>query len=94
MKIGHGMAVDVELTMAEVSARACCPDGLASPTPLGLSQPTVCHHLNVLKEAGLADREQRGTCRVPKADIMSTPPETELASPVNWPDSLRKGQNY
>ncbi|MUH44877.1 MAG: hypothetical protein F2793_00045 [Actinobacteria bacterium] len=48
----------------------------------------------MLKEAGLADREQRGTCRVPKADIMSTPPETELASPVNWPDSLRKGQNY
>ena len=29
--------------------------------PLGLSQPTVSHHLKVLKEAGLVLREQRGT---------------------------------
>ena len=29
--------------------------------PLGLSQPTVSHHLRVLKEAGLVLREQRGT---------------------------------
>ena len=29
--------------------------------PLGLSQPTVSHHLKVLKEAGLITREQRGT---------------------------------
>ena len=29
--------------------------------PLGLSQPTVSHHLKVLKEAGLVQREQRGT---------------------------------
>lgn len=29
--------------------------------PLGLSQPTVSHHLKVLKEAGIVDREQRGT---------------------------------
>jgi ArsR family transcriptional regulator, arsenate/arsenite/antimonite-responsive transcriptional repressor len=28
--------------------------------PLGLSQPTVSHHLRVLHEAGLLDREQRG----------------------------------
>ena len=28
--------------------------------PLGLSQPTVSHHLNVLHEAGLLDRERRG----------------------------------
>src|SRR5918996_1039883 len=28
--------------------------------PLGLSQPTVSHHLKVLHEAGLLDREQRG----------------------------------
>ena len=28
--------------------------------PLGLSQPTVSHHLKVLSEAGLLDREQRG----------------------------------
>jgi ArsR family transcriptional regulator, arsenate/arsenite/antimonite-responsive transcriptional repressor len=28
---------------------------------LGLSQPTVSHHLKKLSEAGLLDREQRGT---------------------------------
>src|SRR5512133_4217357 len=28
--------------------------------PLGLSQPTVCHHLKKLTDAGLLDREQRG----------------------------------
>lgn len=28
--------------------------------PLGLSQPTVSHHLKVLFEAGLIDRERRG----------------------------------
>jgi ArsR family transcriptional regulator len=29
--------------------------------PLGLSQPTVSHHLKVLRDAGLVTREQRGT---------------------------------
>ena len=29
--------------------------------PLGLSQPTVSHHLKVLYEAGLLEREKRGT---------------------------------
>ena len=29
--------------------------------PLGLSQPTVSHHLKVLTEAGRLAREQRGT---------------------------------
>jgi ArsR family transcriptional regulator, arsenate/arsenite/antimonite-responsive transcriptional repressor len=29
--------------------------------PLGLSQPTVSHHLKVLREAGLVQREQRGS---------------------------------
>lgn len=29
--------------------------------PLGLSQPTVSHHLRVLTDAGLLDRERRGT---------------------------------
>jgi ArsR family transcriptional regulator len=30
-------------------------------SPLGLSQPTVSHHLKVLLEAGLVEREQRGS---------------------------------
>jgi ArsR family transcriptional regulator, arsenate/arsenite/antimonite-responsive transcriptional repressor len=29
--------------------------------PLGLSQPTVSHHLRVLLDAGLVEREQRGS---------------------------------
>jgi len=29
--------------------------------PLGLSQPTVSHHLKVLTEASLLERERRGT---------------------------------
>jgi ArsR family transcriptional regulator len=29
--------------------------------PLGLSQPTVSHHLKMLLDVGLLDREQRGT---------------------------------
>ena len=29
--------------------------------PLGLSQPTVSHHLKVLADAGLVTRERRGT---------------------------------
>jgi ArsR family transcriptional regulator, arsenate/arsenite/antimonite-responsive transcriptional repressor len=41
------------------------PDGEACvchlTEPLGLSQPTVSHHLKVLLEAGLVEREQRGS---------------------------------
>lgn len=29
--------------------------------PLGLSQPTVSHHMRVLLDAGLVEREQRGS---------------------------------
>ncbi|WP_370894589.1 metalloregulator ArsR/SmtB family transcription factor [Janibacter sp. GXQ6167] len=31
------------------------------PTPLGLAQPTVSHHLRILVEAGLLTRERRGS---------------------------------
>ena len=41
------------------------PDGEACvchlTEPLGLSQPTVSHHLKVLLESGLVEREQRGS---------------------------------
>ncbi|MBY8874247.1 metalloregulator ArsR/SmtB family transcription factor [Micromonospora sp. PLK6-60] len=40
------------------------PQGEASVSdvtaPLGLSQPTVSHHLRILTEAGLLEREKRG----------------------------------
>ena len=41
------------------------PDGEACvchlTEPLGLSQPTVSHHLKVLLDAGLVERERRGS---------------------------------
>ncbi len=38
--------------------QACVCDLTA---PVGLSQPTVSHHLKVLTDAGILTREQRGT---------------------------------
>lgn len=37
---------------------SCC--GCDLEEPLGLSQPTVSHHLKVLREAGLVEGERRG----------------------------------
>ena len=47
-----------------VSVIASQPEGEACvcdlTDPVGLSQPTVSHHLKLLHEAGVLDREQRG----------------------------------
>jgi ArsR family transcriptional regulator len=47
----------VSLIAAHEGAEACVCD---LTDPIGLSQPTVSHHLKVLSEAGLIEREQRG----------------------------------
>jgi ArsR family transcriptional regulator, arsenate/arsenite/antimonite-responsive transcriptional repressor len=47
----------VSLLAAAVDQEGCVCDLTA---PLGLSQPTVSHHLKVLADAGLVEREQRG----------------------------------
>jgi len=56
------LADPVRLRM--VSMLAAAPDGSACgcdlEDPLGLSQPTVSHHLKVLREAGLIEGERRG----------------------------------
>jgi ArsR family transcriptional regulator len=48
-----------------LSFLAAQPDGEACvcnlTEPLGLSQPTVSHHLKVLADAGLLERERRAT---------------------------------
>jgi ArsR family transcriptional regulator len=48
-----------------LSCIAAQPDGEACVCdlvePLGVGQPTVSHHLKVLNQAGLVDREKRGT---------------------------------
>ncbi len=47
-----------------LSMIAAAPDGEACicdmTEPVGLSQPTVSHHMKLLVEAGLVTREQRG----------------------------------
>lgn len=47
-----------------VSLLAAAPDGTACgcdlESPLGLSQPTVSHHLRVLREAGLVEGDRQG----------------------------------
>lgn len=47
----------VSLVAAQADAEACVCD---LTEPVGLSQPTVSHHLKVLVDAGLLTREQRG----------------------------------
>jgi ArsR family transcriptional regulator, arsenate/arsenite/antimonite-responsive transcriptional repressor len=48
----------LSLIQAQPGNEAC----VCHPTdPLGLSQPTVSHHLKVLLEAGLVERDKRGS---------------------------------
>jgi ArsR family transcriptional regulator, arsenate/arsenite/antimonite-responsive transcriptional repressor len=47
----------ISLLAAAQSNEACVCD---LTEPLGLTQPTVSHHLRVLADAGLVEREQRG----------------------------------
>ena len=46
------------LNMLATAERAVCVCDFVEP--LGVSQPTVSHHLKKLADAGLLDREQRG----------------------------------
>ncbi len=48
----------LSLIQAQPSGEACV---CHLTEPLGLTQPTVSHHLKVLREAGLVEREQRGS---------------------------------
>jgi ArsR family transcriptional regulator len=48
----------LSLIQAEPDSEACV---CHLTEPLGLSQPTVSHHLKVLVQAGLLAREQRGS---------------------------------
>jgi ArsR family transcriptional regulator len=48
----------ISLLQAQPDAEACV---CHLTEPLGLGQPTVSHHLKVLREAGLVEREQRGS---------------------------------
>lgn len=47
----------ISLVAAHDGAEACVCD---LTEPVGLSQPTVSHHLKILVDAGILTREQRG----------------------------------
>jgi ArsR family transcriptional regulator len=47
----------LSMILAQPAREACVCHLVA---PLGLAQPTVTHHLNVLRAAGIVRREQRG----------------------------------
>lgn len=46
------------LSLIAAAGEACAACDLVEP--LGVSQPTVSHHLKVLREAGLVESEKRG----------------------------------
>ena len=48
----------ISLIQAQPAGEACV---CHLTDPLGLSQPTVSHHLKVLLQAGLVEREKRGS---------------------------------
>jgi ArsR family transcriptional regulator, arsenate/arsenite/antimonite-responsive transcriptional repressor len=48
----------ISIVAASAGGEACVCD---LTEPIGLSQPTVSHHLKVLTEAGFLDRTKRGT---------------------------------
>jgi len=48
----------ISLIQAQPAGEACV---CHLTDPLGLSQPTVSHHMKVLLQAGLVDRERRGS---------------------------------
>jgi ArsR family transcriptional regulator len=55
--LGDPARVRIVNTLATKGEPVCICDLVE---PLGLSQPTVSHHMKKLLDAGLVDREQRG----------------------------------
>lgn len=55
--LGHPVRLQIIHLLAHLGGRVCVCDVEAHFT---LTQPTISHHLRVLREAGLVDSEQRG----------------------------------
>ncbi|MCS3426615.1 ArsR/SmtB family transcription factor [Leucobacter aridicollis] len=70
----------LDIVAAAPQAEVCVCD---LPAPLGLTQPTVSHHLKVLVEAGLLHREKRGVwayfslVQAALADLVASVPGTD-----------------
>src|SRR5215475_9711333 len=84
----------LSLIQSSPDGEACVCDLTA---PLGLSQPTVSHHLRILTEAGLLERDKRGVWAfyrlVPSAIAaiaeLLTPPRRRAARRARCPDARR-----
>jgi ArsR family transcriptional regulator len=57
--VAEPMRIKILHRLASAAPEGVCVCDLVAP--LGLSQPTVSHHLKVLFDAGLVDRRQQGT---------------------------------
>lgn len=85
--LGEPARLQVLSLIAAQSAGEACVCELTEP--LGLSQPTVSHHLKVMYEAGLLQKERRGTWiyyrLVPERfEVL----QQVFAMPVNRPDCV------
>ena len=72
----------LSLLMSAPNGEACTCD---LTEPLGLSQPTVSHHLKKLAETGLVTGERRGTSTYYKADREALAAASRYLSPVPAP---------
>ena len=59
--------------------------------PLGLSQPTVSHHLKVLADAGLLEREKRGRWAYYRAVPDAFEALARVLQPATTMDVVRPG---
>lgn len=56
--IGHPVRLQILLLLGQSAGPVCVCD---IEQPFSIKQPTISHHLKVLREAGLVETEQRGT---------------------------------
>jgi ArsR family transcriptional regulator len=69
----------LSLIAASPTGEACICDLTA---PVGLSQPTVSHHMKQLVDAGLATREQRGKWAYYRADFAALTASSRALNPA------------
>lgn len=56
--IGHPVRLQILMMLGEAEEPVCVCD---IERPFSIKQPTISHHLRVLREVGLVETEQRGT---------------------------------
>jgi ArsR family transcriptional regulator, arsenate/arsenite/antimonite-responsive transcriptional repressor len=69
--LGHPMRLRIVQLLASAHEAVCVCD---LERPLAIKQPTVSHHLRILRESGLVESEQRGNwvyCRL-RPDTLSS----------------------